>query len=629
MADQGVASNGECAGESVHLAVPATRRIAPALRRLLFGFGLVVLLIIGGTPGVASAHAQLESTSPSQGAVLLVPPKQVVLHFGEPVEIDFGSLRVIGPSGARVDRGGTHHPNNDTHAVATSLPSLPDGTYVVAWRVISADSHPVHGAFVFSVGTARGAAKANALAVSIANQSGSSAVGVVYWLIRTGAFVGLLFLVGPAVLVTLAWREGARSRRVGNLLWFSWWLLLAATLLGIAIQGIYASALPLTDVYQLSLIGDVLHTRFGEVQLLRLVLLAAMVPTLLGLQGRIGPESRRWAWVTPAVCALGLVLLATPGLAGHAATGSSPALGLGLDVAHLAAAAAWLGGLGLLATFLVPRTGADALPSDPMLLTRRVSFVAFCAVVLIVGTGVFQSIRQVGSFYALFHTVYGRTLLVKIALVVLLIGLGAISRRIVYTGARGSVWTARRSAASDPAVAAAPLVRHPGVAVASNVAVEDRIIPSSDEPAFPRRRLRRSVAAELAVAVAVLAVSALLVNAVPAKQAAALPYSYSFSTLGVQVNSIIDPARAGPGNEVHVYVLSSLGTPKAIPELDLSIALPAQSIGPLSVPLVIAGPGHYYAGNFDIPSAGTWVLKYTVRVDAIDEQVVTTDLPVH
>ena len=628
MADEGLAGTGERGGELVDLAVPAPRRIPPTLRRLLSGFGLLVLLI-GATPGVASAHAELESTSPSQGAVLLVPPRQVVLHFGEPVEIDFGSLRVIGPSGARVDRGGTHHPNDDTHAVATSLPSLPEGTYVVAWRVISADSHPVHGAFVFSVGTARGAAKANALSVSIANQSGSAAVGVVYWLIRTGAFVGLLFLVGPAVLVTLAWREGARSRRVGKVLWFCWWLLLAATLLGIAIQGIYASALPLTDVYQLSLIGDVLHTRFGEVQLLRLVLLAAMVPTLLGLQGRLGPGSRRWAWVTPAVCGLGLVLLATPGLAGHAATGSSPTLGLCLDVAHLAAAAAWLGGLGLLATFLVPRTEVDALPSDPMLLTRRVSFVAFCAVVLIVATGVFQSIRQVGSFYALFHTVYGRTLLVKIALVVLLIGLGAISRRVVYTSERGRVRTARRSAAPDPAVAAAPLAPHPGVGVPSNVAIEQLVVPSSDEPAFPRRRLRRSVAAELVVAVAVLAVSALLVNAVPAKQAAALPFSYSFSTLGVQVNSLIDPARAGPGNQVHVYVLSSQGTPKGIPELDLSIAMPSQSIGPLSIPLVISGPGHYYAGNFDIPSAGTWVLKYTVRVDAIDEQVVTTDLLVH
>jgi copper transport protein len=412
-------------------------------------------------------------------------------------------------------------------------------------------------------------------------------------------------------------------------LWFSWWLLLAATCLGIAIQGIYASALPLTDIYQLSLIGDVLHTRFGEIQLLRLLLLAVMVPTLLGLQGRFSHGSRRWDWVTPAVCALGLALLATPGLAGHAAAGSSPALGLGLDVAHLAAAAAWLGGLTLLATFLGPRTEIDALPGDQMLVTLRMSFVAFCAVVVIVATGVFQSIRQVGSFYALFHTVYGRTLLVKIALVVVMIGFGAIGRRIIYRSTRGSIWTVRPLAAFAPAVVASSLSPGPGVADASKVAVEERVVRAPGEPAFPRRRLRRSVAAELVAAAAVLAVSALLVNAVPAKQAAALPFSYSFSTLGVQVNSFIDPARAGPGNQVHVYVLSSQGTPKGIPELDLSIAMPSQSIGPLSVPLVISGPGHYYAGNLDIPSAGTWVLKYTVRVDAIDEQVVTTDLPVH
>ena len=141
-------------------------------------------------------------------------------------------------------------------------------------------------------------------------------------------------------------------------------------------------------------------------------------------------------------------------------------------------------------------------------------------------------------------------------------------------------------------------------------------------------RLRRSVLAEIVIAFAVLAVTALLVNAVPAQQAAGLPFSTSFTTLGVQVNVIVDPARAGPGNLVHVYVLSSLGTPTAIPELDASLSLPAQNLGPLAIPLVIAGLGHYYAANVDIPVAGTWILKLTVRTDAIDEQVVTSTMPV-
>jgi copper transport protein len=615
------------------------------LWRLITGT-TIVLLVMVGTEGTASAHAQLESTSPSQSSVLLIPPHQVVLHFGEPVEIDFGSLRVIGPAGAREDSGGTHHPDGDSHAVATSLPSdLPRGTFVVAWRVISADSHPVHGAFVFSVGTANGAAKANALAASLTNQSGSGVVGAFYWLVRVSAFVGLLFLVGLGVVVPFVWREGGRSRRIGRVLWLSWSILLGATLVGIAIQGVYAAALPLTDIYRPSLINAVLHTRFGEIQLVRVLLLVAMVPVILGIQDRLGRGSRRWAWVMPSVILLGIGLLLTPGLAGHASTGNSPGLGLALDFFHLAASALWLGGLALLATFLVPKTPGDSPPTDPVKTTLQVSSIAFSAVVVVVATGVFQSIRQVGSFYALFHTVYGRTLLVKIGLVVILVAVGALSRRIVH-GTNGHVRRTtffaprRQGVDTHPPIDArvpeegwgqvggvSPTESDP--AHRSATAVIRRVDAPVEQPAFPLQRLRHSVLTELAIALAVLAVTALLVNAVPAQQAAAQPFSYSFTTLGDQVNTIVAPARAGVGNQVHVYVLNSAGAPTAIPEMDASISLPSQSIGPLVIPLVVGGVGHYYATNFDIPIAGTWILKLTVRTDAIDENVVTTNLPVH
>ena len=566
------------------------------LRRPLLALGLLLALLTG-TPGVASAHAQLESSDPGQSAVLLVPPTQIVLHFGEPVEIDFGSIQVIGPGGTRVDGGAAHHPAGDDHGVAVSLPAnLPDGTFVVSWRVVSADSHPVHGAYVFSVGSDKGAARAGALAAGIAGQSGDSVVGLVYWGVRTVAFVGLLLLAGLSVMVAWLWRDGGRSRRVARVLWWSWAAVVAATLAGLAVQGVYASALPIADAYRPSLIAAVLRTRFGEVAVLRLVLLAAMVPVLLALRGRLGPRTAGGRWVVPAATGLGLGLLVTPGLAGHAASGDHPLVGILLDVSHLVAASAWLGGLALLATFLVPRTVDDVLPPDPEDLTLRVSSVAFAGVAVVVATGVVQSIRQVGSTYALVHTSYGQTLMVKIGLVVVLVGLGAVSRRLVHGRA------ARRSHRPDG--------------------------PSDGSP-FPRRRLRRMVTAELVLAVAVVGVTAALVNEVPAGQAAGLPFTYSFSTFGVQVNTIVDPSRAGPANRVHVYVLSNLGTPKAVPELDMSISLPSQSIGPIAIPLVIRGPGHYYARRVDIPVAGNWTLKFTVRTDAIDEQVRTTTLPVH
>ena len=598
------------------------------MRRLLLAAGLLALLLVA-TPGVASAHAQLESTDPSQSAVLLVPPTQVVLHFGEPVEIDFGSLRVIGPGGKRVDGGAAHHPDGDTHAVAISLGSgLHDGTYVVAWRVISADSHPVHGAYVFSVGTAAGAARANSLALSIANQPGDATVGVVYWIVRAAAFAGLLVLVGLAVLVSVLWPEGGRTRRIGRVLWWSWGTLVVATLLGVLIQGVYASALPLTDAFRPSLVSAVLHTRFGEVELLRLVLLAAMVPVLLALRGRFDRGGRTGGWVTPAACVVGVGLLATPGLAGHASTGSSPAFGLALDMVHLAAATAWIGGLTLLATFLLPRRSGDAWPPDPLGLTLRVSTVAFGAVLVVIASGVVQTIRQVGSFYALFHTTYGRTLIIKICLVVVLIGLGALSRRAVHGGLFHRGRPQGPPKGPGPVDAERMPVPPPRPATTGSTAVLDEVGISTTGSEFPRRRLLRTVVAELVIALAVVGVTAALVNDAPARQAVSQPFTHSFSTLGVQVNTIVDPALAGQANEVHVYVLSSAGTPKAIPELDLSATLPSQSIGPLDVPLVVSGPGHYIANRFVLPVAGNWVLTYTVRIDAIDEQVVTAVMPV-
>jgi copper transport protein len=605
------------------------------LRRLMVACAGVLVLLVG-TAVPASAHAQLESTDPPQSSVLLVPPTQVVLHFGEPVEIDFGSLRVLGPTGQRVDDGGTRHPDGDSHAVAISLPNdLPRGTYVVAWRVISADSHPVHGAYVFSVGSAAGARRADAVATALADQSGSAVVGSLYWIIRFAAFVGLLVLVGLALMVTIVWRPGGTTRRVRRVLWASWWLLAAATVLGIAIQGVYAAALPLGDIVRPSLIDAVLHTRFGRVQELRLLLLLAFVPVLLGIGGRVGVGSRRWAWVVPAELAVGIALLFTPGLAGHASTGDQPGTGLALDVAHLAAGSVWLGGLVLLATFLLGRPDDGDQPDDPVGVALRVSACAFTAVAVIVATGTVQSIRQVGSIYALFHTTYGRTLLVKIGLVAVLVGLGAVSRRIVHGG-----WGLRRVDPGAPNPVAGPGTGPDGdsdtplpVANADAgpgaVAVVERVAPPIHVQADQRRRLRRSVLAELAVALAVLGVTALLVNAVPAKQAAGLPFSTSFTTLGVQVNAIVDPARAGTGNQIHIYVLSNLGTPKAVPELDATLTLPSENLGPLAIPLVLGGPGHYYATGVDLPVAGNWTLTFTVRTDAIDEQVVPVTLPVH
>jgi copper transport protein len=115
----------------------------------LIGLGLVVV----ANAGPASAHAILESTTPASGEAVATSPKVIELDFSEPVEVSLGAIRLFDTSGRELDVGRSRHPSGDDTRVASTAPELGDGSYVVAWRVVSADSHPVNGAFTFDVAT--------------------------------------------------------------------------------------------------------------------------------------------------------------------------------------------------------------------------------------------------------------------------------------------------------------------------------------------------------------------------------------------------------------------------------------------------------------------------------------------
>src|SRR4249919_2941649 len=163
----------------------------------------------------ALAHATLVSSTPSDGAVLGRAPKQVVLAFNEPVESALGSVRVYDGGLDRVDDGATTKPEPNEVAVGVRS-RLPRGTYTVAWRVISADSHPVHGAFVFSVGKPS-AGGAGVVEQVLAGQAGSKDVDLVFGVIRFLNLALILLCAGGAIV--LAWVLRAARASVGRPLW--------------------------------------------------------------------------------------------------------------------------------------------------------------------------------------------------------------------------------------------------------------------------------------------------------------------------------------------------------------------------------------------------------------------------
>ncbi len=188
---------------------PTGRLIARA-SAVLAGVG--ILLVVAAP--AASAHAVLESTTPTQAAVLTTAPTEVDLRFDESVEVALGAIRVLDSNGNRVDVGAAHHPNGSGRDVAVGLRSgLTNGTYLVSWRVISADSHPVGGTFTFSIGHAGAVA-------SVTSSSGDHTVAVLFVVARFLGYAGLVVFVG-GWLFTLLCRP-PRTRALVGLTTIGW-----------------------------------------------------------------------------------------------------------------------------------------------------------------------------------------------------------------------------------------------------------------------------------------------------------------------------------------------------------------------------------------------------------------------
>ena len=607
-------------------------------RRLLWRFAAVpvvaaVLVAAAATP--AFAHATLEETSPAAGRVLDQPPKSLTLGFNESVEVALGAIRVFNSKGQRIDIGDTSHPAGQQSRVQADLPNLDDDSYVVTWRVISADAHPVRGAFTFQVG--KGAAAGNLQGLTerlLANQGGDNTVGFLYAVARFGVFASLALLIGAAAFLILVWPAGRESKGAARLVWAGWIGAVVTTVVGIALDGAYAAALPLGDALKPSVISDVLDTRFGRVWLLRLVLLVLAVPLLrLLVNRRPVVEYPLPRWWRPAAVVVGVGLLLTPGLSGHAGTGDLVPLALIADVAHVGGVSLWLGGLVVLLAVVLRRKHLDELRT----VVPAYSRLALGAISVIVVSGAFQAWRQLGSLSNLRDTDYGKLLAAKLLAFGVLIITAAFSREIVNRRFRSPRPTPTPAPPPRVPVTAGgpPLPPDAGGDEGGGDGVDDG--DEADEDAWEMRNLRRHVGLEAVIAVVILSIAALLVNAAPAVSANESGVS-GVTLRSDQLRVEITATPGTPGrNEMHFTAFSPQGAPLAIQqsgglsevgEFQASASLPSRGIAPIVIPVRRAGPGHWIGSAVNLPIRGDWNLTIRVLLTETDQAALAGKLPI-
>lgn len=550
------------------------------IRRMAYACaaGLALATIVG--VGQVSAHSQLLSSDPQPGQVLDQAPQHVTLTFNESVEISLGAIRLFDGTGASIDVSAARHPDGDGKIVQVDLPKLSNGSYVVDWRVVSADSHPVHAAYTFQIGPDSNLADGLLGQIISSSHTGRPA-GIGLAVSRSLVTASIALVFGGLLICGLGIVPfGRRQRNVIG---------------GAAIAGAIAGllALPLEVGYtagrSLSVITDgsawraVWGTTIGVAWVVRALGILVTAVVLLATRSRC----RSTWWQVVAI--VGLVSVGTASAyGGHGAAGRWHYMGVFLTMLHVSSMAMWLGGLAMLVISFtsVERSGVI-----------RFSSIAMVAVPTVVVSGAIQGLRQIGSLDALTGSPYGTLLIWKLIIVGAVLAVAAVARQ----SAHGRL--SLRTAAAATSLGAA-----------------------ATDQGFDRPRLRRAVTLEATLALAIVVVTSLLMASNPSLAAASTPFSSTVTSKGYLATMNVAPARVGT-NEVHLYLSSpssSLIEPDAI---TVTIQDPSRGVNPITIDVTKAGPGHYTTNAATFPYAATWRLVVTARY-SFDEVVFTADVKV-
>ncbi|MFJ5260513.1 copper resistance CopC/CopD family protein [Streptomyces sp. NPDC088387] len=606
--------------------------------------GTLLVVFLAGT-GPASAHAALRGTDPGDGSVVATAPRDLTLTFTESVGLLDGSVRVYDPGNHRVRLGTVAHVPGSSDEIRVPLPAsgLDKGTYTVAWRVVSSDSHPVSGAFTFSIG-----APSPTSAVVDTGPPENPATNALQQTARYLAYLAGAVLIGAAVFAAVC--RPADTSALRPLLRTAWWTLLATTLALLLLRAPYEAGTGPADAFDPDGLTRTLSGRPGILLLVRLALLALTALLLVRLSRRPSPA------LLGAGGAVAVGLAVTWAAAEHASAGIQVPVAIASSTLHLLATAVWLGGLTAL---LVTLYRTDSLSVAAV---GRFSRVAFASVTVLVVTGLYQSWRGLGSLEALTGTEYGRLLLIKLVVVGALLATAGFSRRFTIgwatAGARvespveervpAAIGAGSGAGGGDGGRSGTSEVEPERADTGSGLPDGE---PSDAGPERPdvastpartpvgggddglhRRALKRSVFAEVGIGLAVLIVTTVLTATLPgraADEAAAastvgqprtVTETVAFDAGGGaygKVQITLDPARVGD-NSVQAVVFGPDNGVSIVPELRLSFSLPSKELGPIDAELTDRG-GYWATDSLNLPIEGSWTMKMTIRVSEVDQ----------
>jgi copper transport protein len=372
---------------------------------------VVAATIVGFAPArPALAHASLLAAVPADGLTVLEAPKTLRLEFNEPVSPLL--MRLVRPTGEIATL--TDVAAADKVVTITLPEATREGTYVLSWRVVSADGHPVGGVVTFALGHPSSGVAAPPVA-------GATALHIAIWVAQFILSIGLFVGAGGAIFV--AWLAAKPPPRREGVLFAAMACGLAAAVVSIPLQGLDALAQPLSQAWRPAVWAAAFATSWGWTAVVAALTLVVAALALI-------VAARTWARVAAAVAMAGIG--AALAVSGHAGTAEPRLLTIPSVLLHGLCVAFWVGSLLPLAL---------AVGSGDGIALQRFSRLIPVPLLLLVGSGLALGYAQLDRLDALWTTDYGRVLSGKIAIVLVLLGLGALNRyalvpRLATTGPR-------------------------------------------------------------------------------------------------------------------------------------------------------------------------------------------------
>ena len=374
-------------------------------------------------PVAASAHAYLVRTVPAASVTLNSAPRMVALTFDEAVEPRFAIVSVTDADANQEATGPPQRSASDPDTLVVPIKHVPEGWYLVYWRAISVDGHPVQGVFTFAVGPNEGPPP-QFTAPHVSQTATTTPLLIARWLM----FLTTMAAIGLFVLRIAIARPLVQLRAVS----IAFVLVSVAGLLAVPAYVEESTAIDsLRNVWSFSALVPLWRvTAFGRGYVDLWICFALFVGAALVALWLDRPE-RPQRSVASLLALIGALLaaaatLALPGVSGHAAQTAPRGWSVLLDWLHLVSGSIWVGGLlGLIVLWASLPAGRRV--AGLAVVVPRFSNVAFVSVMLLLATGVGASVIHLPTVDALWLTSYGKTILAKAGILVVAMAVASVN----------------------------------------------------------------------------------------------------------------------------------------------------------------------------------------------------------